>query len=176
MEKKGVRRIAILGAESTGKTSLCEALAEHYETVWVPEYAREYFNHSDIYNYTTDDLVAIAKKQLEIERAMQSIARRFLFSDTSLITLKIWADLEFKNTPDFISEHLADIKYDHYLICNNDLPWEKDEQRQNKFSRELIFDMNRKEVQELSGNYSIIKGTETERLKNAIEIIEGLKP
>ena len=67
MEKDPIIKIAVIGAESTGKSELCAALAKHYNTVWVPEYAREYFNHSDIYNYTLKDLELIAKKQIELE-------------------------------------------------------------------------------------------------------------
>src|SRR5688572_24969104 len=119
MEKKDICKIGIVGAESTGKTTLCEKLAAHYNTVWVPEYAREYFNNSDIYNYTLEDLIAIAKKQISMEEELLEKANKILFCDTTLITLKIWAELEFEMVPLLITEQLGKIKYDHYLITDN---------------------------------------------------------
>ena len=174
MAKERIVKIAILGAESTGKTSLCEALAKQYNTLWVPEYAREYFKESSIYNYTLEDLVLIAKKQIELEQAFEKKAQRLLFCDTTLITLKIWAELEFETVPSFISQQLALTNYAHYFITNNDLPWVQDELRQNKFDRDLILEMNVNEAKKLNGNYSIIAGKESERLRNAIEIIDKL--
>jgi nicotinamide riboside kinase len=153
---------------------LCEALAAHYKTAWVPEYAREYFHDSDIYNYTEADLVTIAKKQIEHEMSLEKGARKYLFCDTTLVTLKIWAELEFGRTPAFIEESLPKINYHHYFITDNDLPWMQDALRQNKFSRELLKQMNINEVIRLGGSYSIIHGKEEERLKNAIAIIDKL--
>ena len=174
METSSIIKIAVIGAESTGKSALCEALAKHYNTVWVPEYAREYFNDSDIYNYTEEDLVIIAKKQIENENELIKKAKRFLFCDTTLITLKIWAELEFKETPDFILENLSKIKYDHYFITANDMPWQHDPLRQNKFSRSMIFEMNKTELEKLNANYSVINGMNEVRLKNAILVLDTL--
>ncbi len=174
MEKSGIIKIGVIGAESTGKSELCESLAKHYNTVWVPEYAREYFNDSDIYNYTKEDLVIIAKKQIESENELIKKANRFLFCDTTLITLKIWAELEFKETPDFILENLNKIKYDHYFLMANEVPWMQDAQRQNKFSRNMIFDMNKAELEKLKTPYHKITGLNEERPNNAISVIETL--
>ncbi|MBL7912339.1 MAG: ATP-binding protein [Bacteroidia bacterium] len=174
MEKSRVIKIAVIGAESTGKSELCEALAKHYQTVWVPEYAREYFDDSDIYNYTQNDLIVIAQKQIELENAQLKKAKRFLFSDTTLITIKIWAELEFKQTPAFIIEHLNKVNYDHYLIMDNDMKWVKDGLRQNKFSRNMILKMNKKEVKDLHASFSVINGMDEERVKSAIKVIDEL--
>ena len=174
MAETSVIKIAIIGAESTGKTWLCEALAKHYNTIWVPEYAREYFDDSDIYNYTLDDLVIIAEKQIERERQLESKANRFLFCDTTLITLKIWAELEFKTTPPFIEEHLHKIKYAYYLVTDNQMPWVADKLRENKHSRERLFKMNLEEVNKLDIAYFIVSGANNERLVNAIAEINKI--
>lgn len=166
-------KIAIVGAESTGKTWLCGALAKHYSTVWVPEYAREYFNDSDIYNYTLDDLVIIAQRQVELEKKSLNEANGILFCDTSLITLKIWAELEFKTTPDYIQQQLERVSYDYYLITDNQIPWVADKLRENKHSRELLFRMNVAEVEKSLIPYTIISGTDTQRLENAIAVINA---
>lgn len=174
MEKNTILKIAIVGAESTGKTWLCEALAKHYKTVCVPEYAREYFNNSDIYNYTLSDLEIIAKKQLELEEFYLLEARRLLFCDTSLITLKIWAELEFGITPPFITEQLKHSRYNLYLLTDNHIPWVEDGQRQNKHSRELLFTLNLNEIKRSTIPFAIIKGDEKDRLQNAILTINSL--
>lgn len=174
MAQRSSIKIGIIGAESTGKTWLCEALAKHYSTVWVPEYAREYFNDSDIYNYTLEDLVIIAQKQVELEKNKMNEANRVLFCDTSLITLKIWAELEFKTTPHYIEEHLKLVKYDHYLITDNQIPWVADRLRENKHSRELILRMNLLEVKKSGIPYSLISGGDQERLKNALKALDVL--
>lgn len=172
MEKRSIIKIAVVGAESTGKSWLCEELAKHYETTWVPEYAREYFNDSDIYNYTLADLVTIAKKQIELEHQFLPKANGFLFCDTTLVTLKIWAELEFQQTPDYIEENLKNNDYACYLITDNQVPWTEDPLRQNKHSRDLLFEMNISEVKSLKIPFSVISGTDQKRLTNAIEFLE----
>lgn len=171
MEKRSIIKIGVVGAESTGKTWLCEALAKHYATVWVPEYARTYFNDSDIYNYTLEDLEIIARKQVQLEKEALKTANLFMFCDTTLITLKIWAELEFQTTPPFIAEHLPQASYDYYFITNNEVPWEADSLRQNKHSRELLLQMNLAEVQTTGIPYAVITGEEKDRLKHALELI-----
>lgn len=171
-QRNSIKKIAIIGAESTGKSELCEALAKHYNTVFVPEYAREYFNDSDIYNYTLDDLIIIAKKQIELENEWIKRANKFLFCDTTLITLKIWAELEFQKTPPFIEEHLLKQDYDYYFITNNDVPWTPDPLRQNKYSRDLLFEMNVAEVKKINVAHSIISGIGEERVRNAVGVLK----
>ncbi len=169
-----IKKIAVLGAESTGKTWLCEKLAAYFNTVWVPEYAREYFNNSDIYNYNLNDLVVIARRQLEMEEEAAQHAQKLLFCDTTLITLKIWAELEFQSCPEFIAGNISAGSYHHYLITDNDIPWQKDALRQNKHSRELLLELNIKEVQKTGRPYSIISGGEEMRLLNSLKVLDGL--
>lgn len=173
MAQNRIIKIAVVGAESSGKTWLCEALAALYHTVWVAEYAREYFNDSDIYNYTLDDLIVIAKKQIELEEEGLKQASGFLFCDTTLVTLKIWAELEFHQTPTFIEEHLKKVQYDYYFITDNQIPWQADPLRQNKHSRELLFQMNEEEVKKSGIPYSIITGKDDERLKFAEHVLSS---
>jgi NadR type nicotinamide-nucleotide adenylyltransferase len=173
MAQNGIIKIGVVGAESTGKTWLCEALAAHYQTAWVPEYAREYFNDSDIYNYTLQDLEVIAKKQLEVEERGLKTARGILFCDTTLVTLKIWAELEFDTTPPFILEKLDQVKYDHYFLTDNQLPWEEDPLRLNKHSRDLLFKMNEAELKRSGIPYSVITGSDAQRLQNAMAILDS---
>lgn len=169
MEKKHVKKIAVIGAESTGKSALCEQLAKHFNTVWVPEYAREYFNDSDIYNYTLKDLEIIAQRQLALEAEYLQHANTYLFCDTAMITLKIWADLEFGQPSEQLQTLIDQGSYDLYLICDNSVPWQADAQRLNKFSREMIFEMNCEAATSSNFNTAVISGTGWQRLEQAIK-------
>ena len=175
MEKatnNSVRKIAILGPESTGKSVLCEQLAKHYNTVFVPEYARTYFDEHDINNYNIDDLEVIAKNQLKLEQEYTKKANGFLFCDTSLITVKIWSTHKFNKVPTFITNSIKPTDYDLYLISNNDVQWVADSQRRNEDLREHLFRWNKHELEKLSVDYKIISGVGEERFTNTIQLID----
>jgi NadR type nicotinamide-nucleotide adenylyltransferase len=172
MENRSIKKIAIVGAESTGKTDLCERLASHFKTAWVPEYARDYFNHSDIYNYTLNDLEQIAIKQVELEEEQAKKANGLLFCDTALITLKIWAELEFGTCPASILRLMERNRYDYYLITTNDVNWVQDTQRFNKHGRKLILDLNLKEVKQQLAPFDLVHGLHEDRLKHAVSFAE----
>src|SRR5436190_11811946 len=136
-----LRKIVAIGPESTGKSSLCEQLAQHYNTLWCPEYAREYLlAHGSKYSY--DDLLAIAKGQvaseenyIELTSDMGLDARRsggdsLLFIDTDMYVMKVWCEFVFGKCHQFILDQIAKRKYDLYLLCNIDLPWLPDELRE----------------------------------------------
>lgn len=165
-------KLAVIGPESTGKTAVSEALARHFATLWVPEYAREYFSDSDIYNYSLEDLERIALKQVELERQASLGANGLLVCDTALVTLKIWAELEFNFCPGSILRLMDENPYDHYLITSNEIPWQADPLRQNKFSRDLIFQLNVAACEKEAVPYSVIRGIGEARLKEAIRLTQ----
>jgi len=167
-----VKKIVVLGAESTGKSTLCESLAQHYQTVFVPEYARTYFNIHDINHYSIKDLETIAKAQIELEEDYVKKANKLLFCDTSLITIKIWAIHRFNQIPEFLKNNIKSTDYHMYLITNNDVPWLVDNQRKNEVSRDHLFKWNQYEMQKLGVNYHIVKGLGKNRLQYAIDLIE----
>lgn len=171
MEKNKIKKIAILGAESTGKTTLCMLLAKKYNTVFVNEHARDYFNKINIDGCNINDLINIAKQQLRLEKETIKKATRILFCDTSLITIKIWSQLEFNQVPKFIANQINKNNYDYYFILNNEVPWIEDPLRKNKFSRDLIFEMNITEVKKLTSNYLIIGNNKKELLKKITDLI-----
>ena len=154
-----IKKIVIIGPESTGKSTLSELLAKHYNTEWCREYAREYLltNGTD---YTFDDLLEIAKGQVALEdkhtlstvnrlpstdieaksivndpRLTESGQRStasspLLFIDTDMYVMKVWCEYVFGKCHDYIYEQIAQRKYDLYLLCNIDLPWVQDELRE----------------------------------------------
>lgn len=165
-----LKKIAILGPESTGKTELSEKLAKYFNTEWVEEYARTYVATLNR-KYTLDDIVIISKKQLEIEREKEKLANQFLFIDTELIIAKVWAEDVFKTCPEFIIQELDKQKYDLYLLTHPDLPWINDGIRENPHRREYFFNIYKNELIFRKFPFIEIKGQGEARIKNAINSI-----
>jgi len=170
-------KVAILGPESTGKSSLAKSLADHFETEWVPEYAREYIeNLTEEYRY--EDVCNIAKKQIEQEKeysAVSALKNGFVFFDTELIITKVWFEYKFGTTPDFLKQQLSVGFFDYYLLCAPDLPWVPDPVREHGNDREFFFDWYKKEIEQLGKPFSIITGIGDERLTNALLALRLIK-
>lgn len=130
-----LKKVVIIGPESTGKSTLCEQLAAHFHTQWVPEYARAYLvEHGTSYNY--EDLLAIAQGQIQAEDRYTTLLDKMpqtatlLFIDTDMYVMKVWSEFVFGKCHSWILEQIAHRVYDLYLLCNTDLPWVKDELRE----------------------------------------------
>ncbi|MBO9570849.1 MAG: AAA family ATPase [Chitinophagaceae bacterium] len=168
--------MAIIGPESTGKSTLCTQLAEYYKTAWVPEYAREYLLKYGP-SYTYDDLLCIAKKQLELEDLYAAKASHgLLFVDTEMYVMKIWCEFVFGKTHQWILDQIASRTYDLYLLCNIDLPWTRDELREypDLKPRQQLFNMYKDNMINQHVPWKIIEGTEDERIKSAVNAVEQL--
>jgi NadR type nicotinamide-nucleotide adenylyltransferase len=166
-----IRKIAIVGPESTGKSTISPMLAEHYETVWVPEYAREYCEKLSA-PCTWEDEINMFRGQLELEKELLPKANKILICDTTFITVKIWSDQMFGKAPQEVIDELAKHPYDFYLLMNIDLPWEDDPLRDFPNMREHFMEVWHRELQELGANYSVISGQAEERLENAVRAID----
>jgi NadR type nicotinamide-nucleotide adenylyltransferase len=170
-----LKKIAITGPESTGKSTLSKQLANHYNTMWVEEYARDYINQLNR-PYTQEDILAIAKKQKEIEEQKSKETNTLLFSDTELIVTKIWSEVKYQSCDQWILNNIEKQDYLLYLLCDIDLPWEYDPQREHPNKRVELFDLYKSELQNRKLNFKIILGNNEERLQNAIRIIDTLLP
>ncbi len=166
-------KIAITGPESTGKSTLSAQLASHYQTVWVPEYARTYIGSLNR-DYTLQDIEAIARGQLQLEKQLQQEASTLLISDTDLLVLKIWSEHAFGQTPDFITQQLSVQDYNLYLLMGVDLPWEPDPQREHPHLRQYFYDWYKRELQALGVPFVEITGQQQERFQNARTHIDAL--
>ena len=171
-----LKKIVIIGPESTGKSTLCEGLAAHYHTDWVPEYAREYLlAHGMDYRY--EDLLTIARGQVALEdkRAKESEGP-LLFIDTDLYVMKVWSEFVFGRCDPWILDQIAARKYDGYLLCRTDLPWIKDELREypDLENREKLFHIYRDLLVNQSTPWAEIGGRAEDRLGVAIEAVERM--
>jgi len=197
-----VKKIVIIGPESTGKSTLCEQLAMHYQTLWCPEYAREYLLKHGM-NYTFDDLRIIAEGQLaledkyvqEVEKFHQSargtmvsadktVSTGFsntgepalLFIDTDMYVMKVWCEFVFNNCHQLILDEIVKRKYDLYLLCNTDLPWVKDELREypDLENRRRLYFIYKDIMINQSVHWVDISGGYQERLRLAIKAVDAM--
>lgn len=169
-----VYKIAIIGPESTGKTTLAQHLAAHYQTLWLPEYAREYVENLNR-PYTFADVEHIALRQPELERDYQRRANGLLFLDTELIITKVWFDEVFGARPAWFDALLGQYHGDFYLLCRPDLDWTYDPVREypSKDIRAYLFGVYQQELEAQGFPYAIIEGEGDTRLKRSIEHVEA---
>ncbi len=168
-----MKKVAIIGAESTGKTTLCKQLAEHFQTKWEPELAREYVERLDrIYRY--EDVVKIARTQIKQEQEYENEALKegLVFFDTDLIVTKVWFQHKYNFVPKFVEEHLQKCFFDFYILCQPDIEWQYDPVRENSNNRQYLHNWYKKEVKKLGTPFAQIGGIGVQRLNNAIEVID----
>lgn len=167
-------KIVVIGPESTGKSTLCEQLALQYKTAWVPEFARQFLLElKRPYDY--DDLLVIAKGQLELEdRITASLNKPFVFIDTDMYVMKVWCEFVFGKCHGFILDQIVKRKYTGYLLCNTDLPWMADELREypDLESREKLYHMYRDLMINQHLPWHEISGADDERLRMAIAFVD----
>jgi len=167
-----IKRIAITGPESTGKSVLAESLAQHYDTVWVPEFAREYLS---VINrpYVKSDILEIAKGQIDSEDRLSLQAKRLLICDTEALVTKIWSDYLYKSCDKWIRKKIDEQRYDLFLLCDVDLPWEADPLREHPKKRTHFFDLFYNELKSRDLNFAVISGNGQERIDKAIQAIDS---
>ncbi len=183
-------KIAILGTESSGKTTLAAGLANYFKIDFVEEFAREYLenfyqNQQKKYlkqPYILQDIENIAKKQYQNiqQKNIQQNKKpqKLLISDTELIVTKIWAQNSFKTVPKWILEHIEKQNFDLYFLTSyEDIAWEYDPLREHEDpnERKILFECYKNELENYKFSYEIIDGKSKEiRLEKAIQSIEKL--
>lgn len=168
-------KIAIVGPESTGKSWISERLARTYKTICVPEYSREYCLNLHR-AYTLQDELNIYYGQLALERSLEPLARHnLLFCDTTFLTVKVWCDYLFGDTPQEVKDRLLQHRYDFYLLMNIDLPWEDDPLRDfpKPEQRSHFLEVWKSELDNLGATYQLISGLGEERHRNAKRAVDG---
>ena len=166
-----MNKIIIAGPESSGKTTLSNALKKYFNTFLVTEYSREYIDQlNSKYNY--EDLLKIAKQQLKNEDNTQLTTP--IICDTDLITIKIWSEYKYSKCDSWILQHIKKQQNESrfYLLCKPDIKWKYDPQRENQFDRKVVFDIYKKELDALNHQYFVIDNGD--RLKKAINAIKKI--
>ncbi|MEM1320153.1 MAG: ATP-binding protein [Bacteroidota bacterium] len=166
-------RIVCTGPESTGKTTLSQQLARHYECPWVAEYARSYIEGLDR-SYTEADLLAIAEGQIELENLLVEPELPLIVCDTDLLTIRIWSEYKYGRCDEWILEQFVLRPADLYLLCAPDIPWTPDPQRENPEDRQELYGLYK--FQLVSNNRRLVEvfGDETLRFHEATTAIDQL--
>ncbi|MEM7084882.1 MAG: ATP-binding protein [Bacteroidota bacterium] len=172
-------KIVLFGPESTGKTTLAKQLADRYDTQWVPEYMRDFLQKkwdTSKEIIRKEDLVTIAKGQINSENSALKEAREFLFCDTNLLELKVYSQYYYDGyCPKEILDACEENTYDHYFLTYIDTPWEADDLRDRPYDREKLFRIFEKELQQRNLPYTLLEGNKRERLQRATQLLSNLK-
>lgn len=170
-----IKKIVIIGPESTGKSTLTSALAGHYGTAYVPEYARAYLETLDR-PYEEADLLEIAKGQAAAEEQQSvSASGGLLFCDTDLEVIKVWSEDKYGRCHPWILQQIAVREYDFYLLAYIDTAWQDDPLREHPEPdmRRYFYNIYLDIVQQSGIPFVIVKGDEEERIATAVEAIDA---
>ena len=187
-----VLKIGLVGPESTGKSTLAAALAEHYGTAWIPEYARAYVG-ALARPYTYQDVCHVAEQNRREANLSQPLSTSLnlseplstflnlskqpsgpLFFDTELIITKVWLDEVYGRRPEWLTSPIPeDCRMDFYLLLSPDIAAVPDPLRENlsQPARERLFRLYQQEIESTGRPYAIIAGQGAERFQNALSVV-----
>jgi nicotinamide riboside kinase len=161
-----IKRIAIDGPESTGKSELATFLAFSFNAAVVPEMARTYLEQLGRH-YHQNDLLEIARLQCKAEDDAAG-KHMMIFCDTTLLVIKIWSEFKYGNCHPWIEEEYLKRKYDLHILTNIDLPWQEDPLREHPMEREILFEKYHFQMITAGINYEIVTGTGKIRQERAL--------
>ncbi len=171
-------KVVLFGPESTGKTTLSRQLARYYNSVWVPEYARDYLQNkwnNERKTCEPDDLLPIAEGQMKLENELAQKTDTVLICDTDLLETKVYSEAYYIGTCDpILKKYALQNKYDLYFLTYIDTPWEADDLRDKPNDREEMFEAFQNELIKQNRPYVLLKGNKKERLDTAVKHINEL--
>lgn len=165
-----MKRIAILGPESSGKTTLAKQLSEVLNVAYISEFARTYLEEKNGF-YEEDDLVFMAQSQYDL---WEEAKEPYLIADTEMLTFKIWSEFKYHRCSSLIRDLIDRQKFDHYFLCSPDIPWEHDSLRENPDDRDQLFELYRQALEDYDFKSTVLSGTPEKRIHTALKIIENL--
>ncbi|MDP3360196.1 MAG: ATP-binding protein [Lutibacter sp.] len=171
-------KVVLFGPESSGKTTLSKLLARHYNTVWAPEYARDYLQNkwnNERKTCENTDMLPIAEGQMKLENKLAKKADRILICDTDLLETKVYSE-EFYGGfvhPDLEKAALQNT-YDLYFLTYIDAPWKKDDLRDRPEQRLEMFNAFENALIKNHRPYVLLKGEKKDRLETAIREIDKI--
>ena len=170
-----VKRVCLLGAESTGKTTLAAALAARYETVWNPEYGRPYtqLGRAREAPWTSAEFVHIARMHCWYEDFLAELARDVLFSDTDAFTTAVFHEV-YLGEPAAGFDDLVARSYDLFLVCGLDVPWRHDGVREFDEQRRWMHDRYLERARTSGPPWVLVEGDRDERLARAGAAVDEL--
>tara|TARA_R110002096_G_scaffold203033_5_gene387911 strand:- start:2037 stop:2603 length:567 start_codon:yes stop_codon:yes gene_type:complete len=171
-------KVVLFGPESTGKTTLSRQLARYYNSVWVPEYAREYLQNkwnNERKTCAPKDLLPIAEGQMKLENELAKKTDSVLICDTDLLETKVYSEAYYLGSCDpILEEYALKNKYDLYFLTYIDTPWEADDLRDKSEQRMDMFKAFENELIKQNRPYVLLKGGKKDRLETAVKHIDEL--
>ena len=167
------RRVAVVGPESTGKTTLAARLAAHFETAWVGEYLRTWVDFKGL-PVVPADVHAAARGQMAAEAALARRAHRVLMCDTDLWMSVVYSEHYYGFAPGWIVEAARRQRRHLYLLLDTDVPWTPDPQRDQPHGRDRLRDRIRERLEREGQAYHVIRGDWDARFAQAVHLVEGL--
>lgn len=178
---KSVTKMTILGAESTGKTTLCRDLAAHFSCPWVPEYMRIYLQDkwdNTQQTCTWEDLLPIAQGQIALENKLAQQAGlnndKYLFCDTSLFELMVYAYWYYGDCPNVLTKAALDHQYDLTILTEVDIPWVADDLRDSPHEREAISAFFETMLNRYQIPFKKVGGSRPDRVRAVEQIFNGM--
>jgi HTH-type transcriptional repressor of NAD biosynthesis genes len=173
------RRICIVGAESTGTTTLAKDLASHYQTVWVPEYGRlfsEGKQFGDHYAaWRSDEFVSIAQAQSQLEDTMAAASNGLLFADTDAFATGIWHERYLGVRSTAVEALAARRRPALYLLTGDDIPFVQDGLRDGEHIRHGMHRRFIERLQEDGRLFVLVVGDRAKRLQQAVAAVEAIR-
>jgi NadR type nicotinamide-nucleotide adenylyltransferase len=176
------KKIVLYGSESTGKTFLAKSLAQHFQSIWIPEFARSYY---EIRNSETElklennqiseykDISQTTIGQIILEDSMNSSNQKYIFLDTNILSLIVYSKHYFGKVPSWLEKKMEERHYDLYLLTNLDIEWKADSLRDRPFEREKMHELFENELIKRNLNYYEVKGKNEKRVQQSIEIVNN---
>jgi len=177
-QQTNIIKVALFGPESTGKTTLAKQLAQHFNTAWVSEFARDYLQKKWDETQTVcqpEDLIPIAVGQTKLENDALNDAKTFLFCDTNLLVTKAYSEIYYGFCNPILDKAAKKHKYDLIFLTAIDVPWEKDDLRDKPTEREAVFEKFKSVLIENNKPFIVLSGNKEDRLQKAISIVNNLK-
>lgn len=172
-----IKKICLLGPESTGKSTLGKALAKDLKTIYIPEYAKSIIEKQKGEFYICD-VEKFVTAQINTEKALAKFTNKIMICDSSAITTQIYARLCFEEEFQWVDDVIENNQYNHFLLFSPDVPFIKDTHREFLINpeemRTKVFEMFKERLEHFNFPYTIIDGDYDKRKKQALEIAKGL--
>lgn len=169
------RRVSVLGAESTGTTTLAKDLARHYETVWVPEYGRM-FSEGKLFGdanaaWRSSEFTAIARAQVSLEESLAESSNGLVICDTDAFATSLWHERYIGSRSKEVELIASRQQHDLYILTGDEIPFVQDGTRDGEHIRH---DMHMRFIERLTDdkkNFILVTGSREDRLAMAIKAI-----
>jgi NadR type nicotinamide-nucleotide adenylyltransferase len=172
-----VNRVCVVGAESTGKSTLARSLAEHYKTVWAPEYGRMYAEGkltAEREIWGSAEFERIAAAQNELENSLAERANGLLICDTDAFDTSVWHERYMGKRSPRVEELGKICAHDLYIVTGDEIPFVQDGTRDGEHIRHWMHQRFIERLKEDNKPFIIVSGSEEARLQAAIKAIDQL--